>query len=581
MKKLLTTSCSLLSACSLYAESAWFATIEIESLQSLQTGIEAFAKAAQIPLPPDGIPNLATLFFEEALPLASPATAVSFKDPIRIFLLEDTEKPIRQGGEPLAIVDFTLPGEAKALQDQLAKIYGTRRDADNVITFNTPNDHFGPDNLLLSIRDQKALLATSKEAFDWFQKQQKLDSFLPPAGKQTVKACANLKQLISTLDIPPMPRGEANPAIAILNDFEYLSLALTPTDQALTVSYGLRAKAGSVIANLLNEVKPPEAALWNGLPANAIFGYVGQQSFQEDAVKIVKAYLGQDIPLDPIHAKLEQTYTRDLIRYLAPTADKKAFRIIDLNPLTDVATAKELIKTLDQGEKAVGLKKEPSREIGGLTIERYSMTADPTALRGMMAPAGMVMNPANLAPGGNPALDPVMAILSALTKGLVIECTIKDNYFLSAIGPADATDDWIPTLPFPANAATLDKKVAALDAAAKPLLAAGELNITPFLRQLISMMPNVKPEHLALFSAKTDAVQFWTTRTADNTTVASFRVPANEVAAMVKVAQNGQVLQELINTFFMTRIMPMMMQGGGGGPGGGRGGPAIPPPPNF
>ena len=550
MKKLLTYSCSLLSAGALYAETVWLGTVEVSSLQSLQTGIEAFCKAADIPLPPDAIKDVMKDFPEEVLEVPNlDIAAVSDKDPIRLFLVVDSEE---RYPDPAFVVEMTLTADAKAIEL--------------------------PEGMALAIKaGNKAVLTTSKEAAAWYQKQDnKLDAFLPMAGTQTVKGCFNLKQVMKLIgeDFPPMPGGEANPAIAMLKDFEYLSFALTPAAQALTVSYGLRLKEGTLLANLLNAVTPPQAPLWNGLPENALFAYVGQQSFQEDAVKIVKAYLGQDIPLDPNHAKLEQTYTRDLIRYLALTADKKAFRIIDVNPLKDAAAvtvAKELIKTLDQAgaETGMGFKKEPSREAGQVTLERYSLNVDPAAIMRMQG-----IDPAMLAPGGgNAGMAPFMAVLSALTKGIVMECAIKDNYFFSAIGPADATDDWIPALPFAAPTVTLDKKVGGLDPAAKPLLAAGELQITPFLKQLISMMPNVKPEHLALFDAKTDTVQFWTTRTADNTTIATFRVPANEVASIAKVAQNGQILQELVTTFFMTRMMPMMR----GQPGG----PAIQPPPNF
>ncbi|MCL2104227.1 MAG: hypothetical protein FWH21_04130 [Kiritimatiellaeota bacterium] len=570
MKKLLTySSCTLLSACSLFAETAWFGTIEVSSLQGLQTGIETFAKAAEIPLPEEGIPNLVSLFFENTLPIASPATAISLKDTIRVFLLEDTEDPLSDGGEPEAVLSFTLPGEIKVLQDQLAKLYGTRRDAGNVVTLTDPVRNL-PENLLLAAAENgKALVATSKEALDWFQKQQKLDAFLPVAGNQTIKACINVKQMAGIMEDFPMRGGGGNFAVALMNDIEYFSFALTPNAQALTLTYGLRFKEGSVLATLANAVKPPDAVLWNGLPENALFGYVGQQSMQADAAKIVETYFKQPIPLDPTQVKLEQAITSDLIRYLVPTADKKAFRLIDVNPVKDAAAVKEIIKALDQNE-AAGFKKESSREIGQQTIERYSLVIDPATL--MRQAQGI--DPAMFAPGGNPAVAPVMALLSTLTKGIVMECTVKDNYFLSAIGPADATDDWLPAIPFPAPTVTLDKKLAA-DPTAKPLLQAGEVNLTPLLRQLISMLPNVKPEHLNLFAAKTDAIQFWASRTPDNTTIATVRIPANEVASIIKVATNGQaVLQELIFSFFTTRMMPMMMQPP-------QQPPAVQPPPNF
>jgi len=581
MKKLLTYTCTLLSATALYAESTWFATVEVDSLQALQMGIESFCKAAELPIPTEDLAQATPELLKNVLPLSSPNTAISFKDPIRVFFIEDSKEPLHEGGEPALLFSLTLAADTKVIQDQLSKLYGARRDGGNVITFSDPKEDDTdldlPETVLLSIGERnKALLATSQEALTWFQKQQKLDAFLPVAGNQTIKACFNLKALQGILDdFPMMPGGEKNPVAAILNDIEYLSIAVTPNAQALTWSYGVRAKTGTVIATLLNAVKPPPAVLWNGLPENALFGYVGQQEFMEDQAKIWETYFGQAFPLnDAIQTKLEKAYTRDLIRYIAPTADKKAFRMIDLNPLKDadaVATAKELIKTLDQSEMGFKLKKEPSREIGGVTVERYSMTVDAAGLGRM---AGL--NPAMLAPGGDPATGPMLVILSALAKGIVLECTVKDNYFISAICPADATDNWLPTLPFPTPTVTLDKRIGVLDPTAKPMLSAAEMNVTPLLKQLISMMPNVKPEHLALFSAKTDAVQLWSSRTTDNTTLITIRVPANEVASIVKIVQNGQaVLQELVTTFFMTRMMPLMMQQQQPG------GPAMQPPPNF
>ena len=569
MKKLLTYSCTFISACALYAEPAWFATVEIDSLQSLQMGVESYCKTAGIPLPPDMV--LSDLL-KEVLPLEAPDAAISFKDPIRVFVIGDSDESIfYEDGEPSLLFSLTLPSEGKILNDQLAKLYATRRDGGNVVTFSDPNDDVDlPDNLLLSVGERnKALLATSKEALAWFQKQQKLDAFLPIPGNQAFKGCFNMKQVAEAFNEFPMPDGQANPVAAIMSDIEYFSFALTPNAQALTVSYGLKAKAGSPMAALLDMLKPPDAGLWNGLPENAFYAEVGPESSYEKTAKIIEAYLKQAIPVDPTRVKLEQALTGDVLRYLVPTTDKKSLRLIDLNPVKDAAAVKEIIKTLDQSEPSPGIKfkKEESREIGQQTIERYSLIIDMAAvMRAQGADPALV----------NPMANPVFTVISMLAKGIVIECTVKDNYLISAVSPAGATDDWLPALPFTAPTVTLDKKIAALDPAAKPLLAAAELRVTPLLKQVVSMLPNVKPEHLALFSATTDPIQIWFSRTPDNTMVATTRIPANEVASIAKIIQNGQAaLQEIAFTFFTTQIMPMMQQPPQ------QGAPAVQPPPNF
>jgi hypothetical protein len=362
--------------------------------------------------------------------------------------------------------------------------------------------------------------------------------------------------------IPDLP----NPAVAILNDIEHLSIAITPNAQALTLTYGIRAKAGSVMATLLDGFKAPEANMWNGLPENAFYAYVGPEQNTENAVKFVEAYLKQPVPVDATRIKLEKALTGDVARYLVPTTDKKSLRLIDINPIKDAAAVKEIIKTLDKSEPTPGIKfnKLESREIGQQTIERYSMVFDFAA---MMQAQGA--DPA-MAAAVNPAANPVLMVLSMFAKSIVLECTVKDNYLISAMSPAEAMDNWLPTIPLPALALTLDKKIAALDPAAKPLLGAYELRVTPLLKHIVSMLPNVKPEHLALFSATPDPIQVWTSRTADNTTLATIRIPTNEIASIVKIATNGQAaLQEIMFSLFAAQMQQMMMQ------------PAATPPPNF
>jgi len=568
MKKLLTYFCATLCAGSLFAESVWVATIEVDSIQSLQTGIEAFCRASDIPLPPGGISKLTSDTLKEVLPLPSLDTAVSFKDPIRVFVLENASEPLNTGGAPVLLFALTLPAEAKALQDQLAQVYGGRRDAGNIITFSAPPNPQLPANLLLSVSEgNKALLATSEAAFTWFKQQQKLENFLPIAGSQALRACVNMKRLMEAL-----PDGQPNPLAPMLGDLDYFSVAVAPNAQALTLSYGMRAKAGSLLASLIDaSLKQPDAALWNGLPANALFAFIGQEPKAEDMQKLMKAYFQQDTPLDPIRVKLEQTLTGDLIRYLVPTKDQKGIRLVDVNPMKDSAAAKEILKTLGQSELSPGVKlqKEGTREAGGLTIERYSLVFDVNAImQDAMQRAGEDMPVPDMG-----AMTGMGTVFSLFAKNIVFEFTVKDNYLISAVSPMGATDDWVPALPFAAPAVTLDKKIAALDPTATPLLGAYELRLMPLLKQIVSMLPNVKPEHVNLFAAATDPVQVWMSRTADNTTVATVRVPTSEVAAIVKLTQQGTaVFQELFFSVIAGQMQQLMMQPVP---------PAAIPPPNF
>ena len=564
MKKLLTSLCAALSAGSLVAETVWFATLEVDSLQTLQTGIESFCKATELPIPPDVLNNMTTEALKGVLPGAALDTLVSTKDPIRIFVLENTDQPLSQGGNPGFLATLTLSGEAKALQDQLAKVYGARRDDGNVFTFSAPSAEtpWLPANILLSIERSKATLATSKEAFAWFKQQQKLDSFLPLAGTQTLRACVNVKQIT----LPVLPTGQVNPFAAILGDVEYFSIAATPNAQAFTLSYGIRLKAGSLLATLMDTFQPPNATLWNGLPENAFYAYIGPETNTEPLRKFTAAYLQQEIPVEPIVTKLENALTGDLIRYLVPTQDKKGLRLVDIDPVKDAAAVKEVIKAFDQVEMSPGVKfkKEEPREVSGLTLERYSLVLDINA----------IMQAQGVPVGADPNIGLIGAVLSMFVKSIMLECTVKDNYLLSAFGPAGATDNWIPAIPFAAPTVTLDKKLAALDPAAKPLLGAYEFRLLPLLKQIVSMLPNVKPEHINLFTATTDPIQAWTTRTADKTIIATVRVPANEVAAIVRIAMNGQAaLQEILAPLIAAQMQQLLMQQ--------MTPPAAVPPPNF
>ena len=565
MKKLLTYSCAALSACSLFAESDWVATIEVDSVLTLQTGIASFCKASDIPLSLGDISKLTTDTLKEVLPLASPDTAISFRDPIRIFVLEDAGQPLSKGGAPVLLFALTLPNDAKILMNQLAQVYGERRNAGNITTFSDPsgNNAAIPKNLLVSVADHdKAMVATSEAAFAWFKQQQKLDSFLPVAGNQALRACVNVKQVAGLMQA--LPDGQPNPFAAICGDIDYLSLALTPNAQAVTVNCGMRAKAGSVIATLLDTMKPPDAALWSGLPENAFFADAGQQMQSELSLQFVKTYLNQDIPVDPIRMKLEKALTGSRIQYIAPTADKKSLRLVGAEAVKDatvVATLKEVAQMFDQLKiPGFGFKKESPRKIGQLTVERYSLVIDPAALLQAQG-----VDPAVV----NPATNPALMLLPAIAKNIIFECAVKDNYLIYSWGSASATDNWIPA--FPAAAVTLDQKIAALDPAAKPLLGAFEFRVTPLLKQIVSMLPNMKPEHLKLFSATPDPIQGWTAHAADNTTVVTLRIPANEVASIMKIVTNGQtLLQEIILSIVAAQMQQLMAPQ-----------PAAIPPPNF
>ena len=562
MKKLLTASCTLLSACALYAESTWVATIEVESLNTLQLGVEAFCKSAEIPIPPEVLSSTTRELLTSLLPHESMENAVSFKDPVRVFLFENSEQPISQGGDPEYLFALTLAADPKVIQDQLAKLYTARRDGGNVITFSAPADVDTdlPANMLLSIGERnKALLTMSKDALAWFQQQQKLDDFLPMPGSQTLRTRLNTKFLASVFPQEPELAFFAK----IMDDVDYISLAITPNAQAIALTYGLRFKKGSVIATLLDALKPPKADRWNGVPENAFLAYVGQDPTAENVAKFVKTYLEQDIPVDPINVKIDESIERDVVRYLTTTADKKGLRYIDISPLKDGTgvqdAIKEAIKTLEQIEVSPGakLKTEEARKFGEQTVERYSLSIDMAA-----ALKAQGMDPTLMA--GNPA----MMIVPMLTKGIVFEYTVKDNYLISAVSPAGATDNWIPAIPFAVPAITLDKKVAAVDPNAK-VQSAFEFSLTPFLKQVVSMLPNVKPEHLNLFSAKTDAIQIWTATADNNVTAVTLRVPANEVASISKIATNGQAaLQEIMFALFAAQMQLMAP-------------PAATPPPNF
>ena len=377
MKKLIATTCALLGATALLADVTWVATVEIDSIQSLKSGVESFCRATEIPVTAEDVSEFFNDMFEAVLPLPSLEAAISVKDPVRMFVFEDSDQPLTEGGEPALLFSLTLPANAKAIQDQLAQRYTARRDNGNVITFTTPAaDADIPPNMLLSVTERnKALLATSKDALAWFQQQQdKLAAFLPPPGDQTLRLCANVKHLKSLM--PEMPNNVPNPLGLMLADLDYFSLAVTPSAQAVTLSHGFRAKAGTALASLLDGFKPPAAALWNGIPENALFANVAANlgTDAEGLLKFFGAYMTQ-VNLDALkrmNEKFPDMNSSESVSYLMPTKDKKAMCLVQVSPMKNAAAAREAIKALDQLELSPGVKykKEATREAGGQTFER-------------------------------------------------------------------------------------------------------------------------------------------------------------------------------------------------------------------
>jgi len=89
-----------------------------------------------------------------------------------------------------------------------------------------------------------------------------------------------------------------------------------------------------------------------------------------------------------------------------------------------------------------------------------------------------------------------------------------------------------------------------------PLTSGANLRLASLMRHLVSIIPNVKPEHLRPFPTGGDGAALGLGRGANGAFTASLRFGTAELAALQRINRDGRaVLQELFFQMFSSQMM--------------------------
>ena len=242
------------------------------------------------------------------------------------------------------------------------------------------------------------------------------------------------------------------------------------------------------------------------------------------------------------------TFCGDHLLYLAATHDKRGLCWVRIDPVKTAAPAAEAIRHLHEGKSDdnVLLKREPSRKKGTLPIETYSISFS-------QPPSGVQ--------DAKPAPEPstLFTLMAIFLKQAVLETAVTNGYLVSVIGPPNAIDDQLDNLLFREKPISLKTKLLAKNSAlSEKLCQAASLKMAALLRQIVTIMPGVKPEHLRAFPADGDGMTFGISVQEDLSLIASFQLQSSEIAALQRINRNGrEVLQELVFQLFSNQMLHM------------------------
>ena len=537
MKHSLLLSILLFLSFTLRAEKIWMGTIEADSLQSLQLSISAFTHTATLPGSTDDQTSLLQNLF-----MLPSLECINESETLRVFWVADSTRPLGTYGNPAPISVLPIKRDIKTLDAYLFNAYKSKRSLQGVTTYSAPVSTNNPECVVIHDVSRTITLAPSRALLTWFQSQQSvLSSYLPRKTDETLRLNFNpriLAELVpqNTLD---------NPYARLANSCEYTGLGLNPDGRGCTVTLYIQPKATSVLNALLNDMPAPKSELWNAIPGNAIFSTL----YTEPGKTNWGAYINQSATneFSTIFADLQPFLGRERLFYLVPTRNSEGMSFVQIAPVTNERAARDAIKKLGTRENKTGfrLKHERTRKVLDQTFERYILTYQPAAQK-------LTPN----APKATTSIS-VATVMPLFLRNAILEVTLKNGHLFAVASSASTIEHECPDYPFPIQRLTLKQRIMTFSSSAN-IIAAGDVSILGFLRQLIAMLASTDTQSKKLFSSVTDGFQFWLTREANNTTALSVRLAANEIAALQKAfREDREALQDTFFTLFTNQMQPV------------------------
>lgn len=539
MKKPLLTLLLLCASPSLQADNVWLATLETDSLRALQLSIRSFAQTAALPGSIEEQNNVLKPLF--SLPSLD---YINESDTLRIFWIADSTRPIGGDGNPAQVSVLPLKRDTKALDLYLFNTYKSKRTLQGVTTYSVPVSTNSPECVLINEADRTMTIAPTRALLNWFVLQKPLlKSFLPRSSSEMLRLSIN-PQIIDQFVLPKLDMQQAQD---LLNrSCEYAALDLTPDGRGCTVTFRIQPKATSPLDTLLRDMSAPQPDLWNAIPENALFSAL----YTEPGKTNWHDYFSHAITnkLLFIFSDLQPFLGKERLIYLAPTKSKTGIRFVQIAPVVNESAAREAIKKLTTPENKTGLriKHEQTRKTPDQTFEQYSLT---------YRPAAQEIADAN-APTGSTAIS-FATVMPLLLRNALLEVTVKDKHLFVVASSASTIEQECPDYPFAPQRLTLKQRIMTFSSSAN-IIAAGDLRILAFLRQILITLAPADALSQKIFTSITDGFQFWAVREPNNTYALSIRLAGNEIGALQKAfREDREALQDLFFTLFTRQMKPV------------------------
>jgi len=519
------------------AERLFVGILEMDSCQSILYDTSAFSRVADLPLILEQVQSAVA----KNLMLPS-LDGIATSEIVRIVQAIDPALPWAPDN-PANVALIPLTDKGEAVRETFSTAYKKQTPLAHGSLFENPSRTNLPPCVAVAVSGRHLLTSPSCDALAWaWENRSKLLDAPPQSIQGTFRILLNPQRFADLLWVRSEKASNIVNVDKLIRDFDVLSIGLTLDGQALGIVVRGKPKKGSALDALSASWYPPTAKLWNALPDNAFFASLSACNNPD----LWAPYLGKTRSrlMNPISGHAPRSaFTGERICYLTPGKDRQSIRFVQIEPVTNEALVRNAIQKLDAGpQNDLLLTHAPQRQAAGLQIETYTLVMTPSS--------------ATDADGKTPESSALFTLLSLFLKKAVLETAVTDGYLITVIGTPHAIDDELQALNFPDKPLNLHRRINGQDPALKENLDTGaSLHIASLIRQIVSLVPDVKPEHLRLLPQGGDGATFGISMSADTLT-ASLRFHANEIATLQRINRDGrEVLQELFFQMFAKQMM--------------------------
>lgn len=523
-----------------YGERLFIGVLEADGYQSVLYGASAFSRVSDLALVMDMVN--AGLSDNFRVPSFS---CLSASEPFRIVQTVDPAQP-RGENNPANVAILPLNGDASSVHQLFGSAYGVRRENAPFTWYEQAKSSNVASRVVLAITGRHLMTATSQEALQWaWENRSRLVDAPPQSIPGTLRVLVNPQRLADLLGARSEQASSLWNVDKLLRDFNTFSFSLALDGQAAVLTARGTPRDGTDLEALAKALRKPLPKLWNGLPDDAFFASLSAC----DNPSAWKTYLGKTSfrLLRPAGDTVApEAFSGDRLSYLAATRDKRGLCWVQIEPVKTAEPVSEAIRRLHTIKKNDGilLVHEPARRKGDLHIETYSLSfQQPTAENQEKATETSTL----------------LSLMALFLKQAVLEAVVTDGYLITVLGPPLSLDDQLENLLFREKPLTLNRKILAQDSALTENLYHGAtLHLATLLRQIVTIMPGVKPEHLRAFPLGGDGTTFGLCLSGENALCASIRFQSSEIAALQRINRDGRdVLQELVFQLFSNQMLNM------------------------